>query len=254
MPYYQPIVDLADGRIVGFEALCRWNHPERGLLPAASFIEIAEQNGIEVPIGWSIMGEATKQIAQWVADPAVPHAVCTNVNVSARQLRDSDFATKVLNCIDQAGISPDLLCIEITEQTLVSDLEGAARALQGLRDIGVKVALDDFGVGNSSLSYIRSLPVDIIKLDMSFAQTINEGPTAAAIVAAVIRMSEALGHTVVAEGIETAHQLGTLIALRCDRGQGFLFSAAISAQAATQLLTGERLLESQTAQMLPTQQ
>ena len=241
--YYQPIVDLSRIEVVSFEALCRWEHPERGLLSAQSFIDIAEKYGLEVPMSWSMMGDVTAQIAAWAADDAIQMPIRTAINVSARQLRDQDFAARIRRYLTDTGISPDLLCIEVTEQTLVDDLDAAAGVLGGLRELGIKVAIDDFGVGHSSLSYIRSLPIDIVKLDMSFITTINDGKEAAPIVAAVIRMSKALGHTVIAEGIETVEQMATLQALRCDYGQGYLFSPAIAARDATQLLAGERSLD-----------
>ena len=247
VPYYQPIVDLARIEVVSFEALCRWQHPERGVLVAASFIDVAEQHGLEVPIGWSMMADVTAQIAGWVDNPAITQPIRrTAINVSARQLRDPEFATKIRQHLTDSGISPELLCIEVTEQSLVENLAAASKTLQELRQCGIKVAIDDFGVGHSSLGYIRSLPIDIVKLDMSFTRAINDGPDAAAIVAAVIRMSQALGHTVIAEGIETVEQLATLQALRCDYGQGYLFSAAVPPETATQLLTGQHQLNSQT--------
>lgn len=242
--YYQPIVDLAQGEVVAFEALCRWQHPEQGLLEASSFIQTAEQYGLEVPLSWLILEDVTAQIARWIADPSVENVARVGVNVSARQLRDPEFATRVRACLDTTGIPPALLCLEVTEQTMVADLDGTAEVLQELRELGVKVAIDDFGTGHSSLSYIRSLPIDVVKLDMSFTRAINDGPDAAAIVAAVIRMSNALGYCVVAEGIETVEHMATLQALRCDRGQGYLFSAAVPCDAATQLLTGQRQLDS----------
>ena len=200
-------------------------------------------------MSWALMDDVTAQIATWVADPAVPMPRAASINVSARQLGDPNFGTRVRGYLENAGIPPDLLCIEVTEQAVVDNLSNAAEALGGLRELGIKVAIDDFGVGHSSLSYIRLLPVDIVKIDMSFIQAINDGPESAAIVAAVIRMSKALGHTVVAEGIETIEQMATLQALRCDYGQGYLFSPAMAPEIATQLLSGERLLDSQAAQL-----
>ncbi len=247
VPFYQPIVSMADGEIVGFEALCRWHHPERGLLNAGAFIEVAEAHGLEVPISWAMMREVTAQIARWTGNPAASRSHPTNVNVSARQLRDPHFVSKVLECVENAGIAPNLLCLEVTEQTIISDLETAAGTLNEVREWGIKVAIDDFGIGHSSLSYLRSLPFDVVKLDRSFIEALHQGQDAVAIVAAVVRMSKAMDRTVVAEGIETVDQLATLQALRCDRGQGFLFSAAVSAESATELLTGERLLDTQAA-------
>ncbi len=207
-PHYQPIVDLAHGETVGFEALCRWHHPERGLLEAGSFVDVADRHGLDVAVSWSIMRDAGHQIARWASDPSIPDPITTNVNVSARQLHDQNFAMDVRRCLDETGVSPDHLCIEVTERTIVADLDRARETLNGLRHIGLRVA----------------------------------------IVAAVIRMSKALGHTVVAKGIETIDQIGTLQALRCDRGQGYLFSAALPPEAATELLTGERTLDSQAVQ------
>ncbi len=236
LPYYQPIVDLHSAEVVGFEALARWQHPDRGLLEAGSFIESAEESGLEVPLGWSILDQVAEQIARWDRDPDVPRPVPVNVNVSARQLRDPEFLVMVRNAIDLTGIPPELLRVEITEHTVVANLEVAADTLRGVRDLGVSVAIDDFGVGNSSLSYLRTLPFDVVKIDMSFIQAMNEGTDSAAIVAAVIRMARALGHTVVAEGVEREDQMATLHSLRCDRGQGLLFSDAVSPEIATDLL------------------
>ncbi|MCP5026596.1 MAG: EAL domain-containing protein [Actinomycetia bacterium] len=247
VPFYQPIVSLDRLEVVGFEALCRWHHPQRGQLSAEAFIEIAEDHGLEVPISWSMMTDVTAQIARWVQDPSISHPPCINVNVSARQLRDPSFTTKVRQRIDDAGIDPSLLCVEVTEQTIISDLESAAATLNEVREFGVKVAIDDFGIGNSSLSYLRSLPIDVVKLDMSFVSAIEEGHDALTIITAVIRMTNALGHPIVAEGIETTEQMATLQALSCDRGQGFLFSPALAAEAATELLAGTRQLNTHPA-------
>lgn len=236
IPYYQPIVDVVNAKVIGFEALARWRHPERGLLTADAFIEIAEQSGLEVPMSWAIMSEVTQQIARWVADPELPDPTFTSVNVSARQLRDPGFVFEVNRRIEAAAIEPSLLCIEVTEHTLVADLDAAAKTLSKVREIGVKVAIDDFGIGNSSLSYLQSLPVDVVKIDRSFAQAMHEGVEAATIVTAVIRMTKALGHTVVVEGIETSEQMATLHTLRCDRAQGYLFSPAVPVHEATRLL------------------
>jgi diguanylate cyclase (GGDEF)-like protein len=218
--WFQPMVALDDWRPVGVEALVRWRHPERGVLSAGEFIGVAEDDDSILDLG------------EWVLRAACKHAAATSlaiaVNVSAKQLAASDFVTVVLSALVEADLEADRLCIEITESVLVEDVERSIEVLQQVRAIGVRVAIDDFGIGYSSLSYMKRLPVDVVKIDRSFIADLGD-PASDAIVAAITTVSRALGFTVVAEGVEARKQLIALRALRCDVVQGFLLAWPMTA-------------------------
>ena len=223
--HYQPEVDLETSRIVAVEALVRWQHPERGLVPPGEFIPVAEQSGLIVPLGEWVLGEACRQLAAWRRAGAISHDVRVAVNVSARQLSDPQLPLTVAAALRSAGLEPAALCVEITESAVIQDAELALANMYAIKRQGVFVALDDFGVGFSSLSQIRELPpVDVIKVDRSFTAGLGRNDSDGAVVTAVLTLARSLGLTAVAEGVETVDQIGLLRGLGCEVGQGFHFS------------------------------
>lgn len=224
--HYQAIVDLDSEAVVAVEALLRWQHPVRGLLAPAQFIALAEDCGLIVPIGAWVLHSACHQAAQWF-DMAGAHGqrpLEVHVNISPRQLTSTDFVDTVAQAVDASGLPPSLLCLEITERTLMRDEQVTAEALRELRSLGVRVSVDDFGTGYSSLSYLKRFPIDSLKVDQTFVDGLGEDPEDSAIVHAVIALAHSLGLTAVAEGVETEMALEELRRLHCDRAQGFLFA------------------------------
>jgi diguanylate cyclase (GGDEF)-like protein/PAS domain S-box-containing protein len=231
IPHYQPVVELSTGKVVGAEALARWNHPERGLLQPAAFIELAEETGLIVPLGRNILRLACADAARWgTAFGATPKL---SVNLSARQLQHETIVEDVAEILASTGLDPALLTLEITESVLISDPDAAAKVLGRLKALGVTLALDDFGTGYSSLSYLGRFPVDILKIDRSFVAGIAGGSggggdaatgTETALLEAIVGLGQMLHLSVVAEGIERPDQLARLDKLGCGLGQGFLFA------------------------------
>ena len=223
--HYQPLIDLKSNSLTGLEALIRWEHPEHGTVAPGEFIPLAEEGGLIVPIGEWVLGEACAQLARWRADGTVDHGVQMAVNVSPRQLCRPELSRQVEAALTSAGLEPHALCIEITESAIIHDPGLALATLSALKDRGVSLALDDFGVGFSSLSQIRELPpVDAIKVDRSFTAGLGENNSDGAVVRAVLSLAGALGLTAIAEGVETEDQLARLRKMGCDVGQGFLLS------------------------------
>jgi diguanylate cyclase (GGDEF)-like protein/PAS domain S-box-containing protein len=222
--HYQPSVELQSGRIVGAEALVRWQHGERGLLPPAEFIPAAEEGGLIVPLGEWVLREACAQLSAWRHAGIVSHEFRVSVNVSARQLSRPELPHTVAAALAAADLESSALCLEITESAVVDDTATALANLHALKEHGVLIALDDFGVGSSSLSRIRELPpVGVIKVDQSFIAGLGRSDSAAALVRGVLGLARSLGLTAIAEGVETVDQLAELRRLGCDMGQGFLF-------------------------------
>jgi len=225
---YQPKVDLKAGKISGVEALLRWTHPARGAVSPLQFIPIAEDCGLIVPIGNWVLREACRQARAW-ADAGLPR-ITMAVNISAIEFRDPDFLAGVFAILDETGLDPRQLELELTESVLMRRAESTAAILQVLRDRGVKVAVDDFGTGYSSLSYLRKFPIDTLKIDQSFVREISAPGSDTSIVAAVIGMGRSLKLRIVAEGVETPEQLAFLVAHLCDEAQGFYCSRPLSAE------------------------
>ncbi len=230
--YYQPEVELRSGRMVGVEALVRWQHPERGLISPAEFVALAEDTGLIVPIGRWVLEEACRQGQRWLAyrrrgEPPL----LISVNLSARQFAQPDLAEQVQQALQGSGLPAAHLRLEITESAVMADAEPAVRTLQALKELGVGLAIDDFGTGYSSLSYLRRFPVDTLKIDRSFVSALGKDKHAIVIVSAVVALAHTLGLNVTAEGIETAEQLARLRAVGCDRAQGFYFSPPVPADA-----------------------
>jgi len=226
--HYQPKVNLRTGGITGAEALLRWTHPIRGMVPPGQFIPIAEECGLILPIGNWVLGEACRQARAWV-DAGLP-AMTVAVNVSAIEFRDPGFRDGVLAVLAQTGLDPRSLELELTESVLMKQADSTATILRALRKTGVQVAVDDFGTGYSSLSYLGRFPIDALKIDQSFVRQIPTAGDDATIVTAVISMARSLKLRVVAEGVETLNELAFLKAENCDEAQGYYFSRPVHAQ------------------------
>jgi diguanylate cyclase (GGDEF)-like protein/PAS domain S-box-containing protein len=217
--HYQPIVDLAAGQISGYEALLRWQHPERGLVPPAQFIALAEDSGLIVPIGRWILREAARQAAAWQQpDGSGPRM---SVNVSVRQFQHPNLVEDVTDALHHSGLDPHRLTLEITESLLVQDTTATTTKLQQIKDIGVRLALDDFGTGYSSLSYLRRFPIDILKIDKTFVDGVATSIEDRAVIGAIVQLGQTLQLDLVAEGIETTAELAALEALGIRYGQGY---------------------------------
>ncbi len=232
--HYQPLISLTDGRIRGFEALARWNHPERGLLAPSEFIDAAEETGLIVPLGDLLTKRAFCDLAEWKRRTGCDTTVA--INISKRQLIADHFERAFVEAARDAGVSPSSAVIEITETTATSDHDKVFDVLARLRQIGVKIHMDDFGTGYSSLSAIHQMPFDAIKIDRSFTSRIENQRRHAAIVMAIIMLAHNLGLEVIAEGIETPEQLAFLQSCDCDMGQGYYFAKPIETAAVCRLL------------------
>ena len=222
--HYQPMIRFDCSEVIGFEALVRWEHPERGLLAPGDFLAVAEETGLIVPIGAWVLLEACTQAASWAAESNYDVPLIVSVNVSARQLADDELVPTVRAALASSGLDPSQLVLEITETTLMADRERAIEVLREITELGVHIGIDDFGTGQSSLAYLRALPVHSLKIDSSFVDGLGHDPEGAAIVSAVVHLGHALGLSVTAEGVETTGQLEELRALGCDLGQGFYFA------------------------------
>jgi diguanylate cyclase (GGDEF)-like protein/PAS domain S-box-containing protein len=229
--HYQPLVDLQEERICGFEALIRWRHPERGLVSPAQFIPLAEETGLIQTIGEWVLREACTEATRW------PPQVKVAVNLSPRQFRGNDVARAVVRALEHSGLTPERLEVEITESLLLQDGDDVLEALCQLRALGVGVALDDFGTGYSSLSYLRKFPFSKLKIDQSFVRGMTEREDCIIIIQAVAAMAQRLGMIVTAEGIETEEELAIIRAARCSQGQGYLFGRPQNAAATLALLS-----------------
>ncbi len=230
--HYQPIVDLHSETLVGMEALARWQHPTRGVLLPEEFVPLAEDGGLIVPLGAWVLKEACRQIATWQARRMDTNQdnlrLNISVNVSAVQLADPGFPRIVGQAIDESGINPDRLWIEITESALMRDADEAVVALKACRDLGLHIEIDDFGTGYSSLSYLRRFPVEALKIDRSFVNDLDHTSENGAIVRAIIGLGDSLGLTVIAEGVEHNAQVSRLRVLGCHLAQGYLFGRPLS--------------------------
>jgi diguanylate cyclase (GGDEF)-like protein/PAS domain S-box-containing protein len=233
---YQPVVSLHDGRVVGFEALIRWNHPERGLLLPEDFVWLAEESGDIISIGAWMLRTACAQAAAWRDAPGGLPPLTMSVNLSARQLVEGDLVGKVTEALESAGLDPSLLVLELTESMLVENPARVATILRALRALGVRLAIDDFGIGYSSLSYLRQFPFDILKIDRSFTEGIEDPERLPAIVRGLLDLGSTLELDIIAEGIEDDTQRRSLVNEGCELGQGFLFAHPLTSSAASELV------------------
>ncbi|RNE59207.1 sensor domain-containing protein [Cryobacterium tepidiphilum] len=225
---YQPIVDVANERVMGFEALVRWEHPDRGWLSPAEFIPVAEETGMILLIGEWVLGEALAQLQRWRREVPGAAELSMAVNLSTRQLRDTQFVQVVAETLDRTGIDPGAVHLEVTESMVMGDVDLAVRNLVSLRALGVRLSIDDFGTGYSSLGYLQKLPVHLLKIDRSFIDGLGgDDPHAAAIVGAIVALARDLNLGVIGEGVESAAQLAELHRLGTAQGQGFLWSTPL---------------------------
>jgi diguanylate cyclase (GGDEF)-like protein len=223
--YYQPFVDLIDGRIIGAEALVRWPHPEKGLVPPDQFIPLAEETGLVLPLGYEVLNVACRQAATWQRGGLQR----ISVNLSPRQVQDPSLVLYVQQALALSGLPPEALTLEMTESLLSEDAEVATHRLAELKALGVRLAVDDFGTGYSSLSRLHDFPIDILKIPKPFVDGVTRGPEHSALARAILDLAGALSLEVVAEGIEDAEQARELRRLGCRTGQGFHFARAVPA-------------------------
>ena len=234
---YQPIVQLDSGAVVSVEALARWQHPLRGVLEPVTFIPLAEESGLIVPIGRHLLRRACLEAAGWRDAAGRPSEVSVSVNLSARQLHHPDLVADVRAALAETGLPPTRLLLEVTENVLIDDAPLAVAQLEELRGLGVRIALDDFGTGYSSLSYVRRFPLDELKIDRSFVDRIAHADGDSALVCTIATLAEQLGLRLVAEGIEREEQAAALKTLQCELGQGFLFARPLEREALAALLS-----------------
>jgi diguanylate cyclase (GGDEF)-like protein len=230
--HYQPILDMVSGKVVGVEALTRWNHPDRGKVAPDLFIPIAEETGLIVPLGDWVLRQACRDATTW------PSHVSVAVNLSAVQFRNPTLVYSIASALSDTGLAPTRLDLEITETIFLQQDQATLETLRQIRELGVRISMDDFGTGYSSLSYLRSFPFDKIKIDRSFTQELGRREDCLAIIRAVTRLGSSLGMITLAEGVETAEQFEILRAEGCDQAQGFLFSRPVDAKQIGEILHG----------------
>jgi diguanylate cyclase (GGDEF)-like protein len=231
--YFQPQIDLDHNKIIGMEALIRWNHPDMGIISPGEFIPIAEESGLILPIGDWVMREACLKIKEWMD---VGQGVRISINLSARQFLQNDLVEKFQHLIDELQIPPNLLEIEITESMIMYNMDSATDILNRIKKLGVHIAIDDFGKGYSSLNYLQKFPLDTLKIDRSFIFDIDSNPSSKALTHAISNLGHALDMKVIAEGVETKDQLNHVEKLKCDAVQGFYFSVPLTELEADQFL------------------
>jgi len=259
--HYQPVIELESGAIEGMEALLRWVHPQRGIVPPLDFIPLAEETGLIVPIGRWVLREACLQARDLQQRYPTNPPLSMAVNLSARQLQRPEIVGEIAEALMETGIEPSSLILEITESVMMQDMDLSIQRLAELKELGVKLAVDDFGTGYSSLNYIRRFPVDILKVDKSFVDGVNRrfpvdilkvdksfvdgvnlGGEESALTAAIIELAGILKLRPVAEGIERADQLEKLLDLKCDLGQGFYFARPLPLEGIDELLSARQTL------------
>jgi diguanylate cyclase (GGDEF)-like protein len=239
--HYQPIVDLRSGEVSRVESLLRWNHSERGLLNPAEFLAVVEESGLIIPMGEQVLEEACRQAKEWQEEHPGIAPLLMSVNLSARQLRRPGLATTIEEILQRTGLEARCLSLDITETVYIKALEGNTGALDHLKKLGVKISIDDFGVGYSSLAYLKRLPADVLKIDKSFVKGLGEDIEDTAIVGMVIELAHTLGMEVIAEGVESSEQAALLEELGCDMAQGFNFAEPLPAEEASAFLAEKRV-------------
>ncbi|MBI4913264.1 MAG: EAL domain-containing protein [Acidobacteria bacterium] len=234
--HYQPLVSFRTGRIEGWEALVRWQHPDRGMVSPLEFIPMAEETGLIVPIGNWVLEEACRQASEWQRRFPTDPPRMINVNLSMRQFQQKELVEMVTTALSNQRLRPRHLKLEITESVMMKDPDTSIEAMRIFKGLNIALVIDDFGTGYSSLSYLKRFPVDALKVDKSFVDRLGRGPEDTAIVSAIVSMAKALGMRVTGEGIETRAQFERLLALGCDQGQGYLFSKPLGSEAMEELL------------------
>ena len=232
--HYQPKLDLHSGKIVGAEALIRWHQPDHGWVYPSAFIPVAEDSGLIVPLSQWVLRQACEQARAWQAAGLPP--TCISVNISAIDFRQRNFVVNLAAILEQTGLTPQLLELEITESVLMQNVDDTLTTLREIKTLGVRLSVDDFGTGYSSLSYLRRFPIDVLKIDQSFIRGLSNNSQDAQLISAIISLGKSLDLNIVAEGVETIAQLQFLKAHQCEEGQGFLFSKAVAADEFAQLL------------------
>jgi EAL domain-containing protein (putative c-di-GMP-specific phosphodiesterase class I) len=235
--YYQPMVSLTTGRIAGFEALVRWQHPSRGLIYPVDFIPVAEETGLIHAINSWVLHSACKQLRLWQHDPAIPETLTISVNLSARLFYQPNLIAIIDHIIEETQINPANLELEITESVIMENSHVIKTIIKQLQQRNIKLIMDDFGTGYSSLSYLHSFPLNALKIDKSFVHRMQENQNHMGLVPAIISIANSMGMRVIAEGVETKEQLDQLRSLNCDFAQGHLFAKALEPQLALNLLT-----------------
>ncbi len=233
---YQPLVNLKTGRISGFEVLTYWADPDRGIVPPGEFIPLAEQTGLIVPLGWWVLEHALEQLGRWRKEAGGGHDLTLSVNLSGKQFAERDLFEQVSQRLETVGVPGGSVHLEITETTLMENVESTLRTLRKLKETSVRLHVDDFGTGYSSLSYLCRFPVDAVKVDRSFVSQMTYSPENLEIVKAIVRLAKNLGLSLVAEGVENQDQLAVLQELECEQGQGYLFGRPMPAEDAEALL------------------
>ena len=234
--HYQPVIALTTGKIVGFEALVRWNHPQQGLISPTLFIPIAEETGLINPIGNWVLREACYQLQQWYHQKLTDYPLTMSVNLSVRQFAQPDLIEQIDTILAETQLNPQSLKLEITESVIMKNSQPVKVILQQLQERQIQLCIDDFGTGYSSLSYLHNFPIDNIKIDRSFISSLNGNSDNLGLISAIMNIAQALKMSVTAEGIETAQQLEQLRVLNCDFGQGYLFSKPLDGKNATNLI------------------
>jgi diguanylate cyclase (GGDEF)-like protein len=235
--YYQPIVSLDSGQLAGFEALIRWQHPERGFVNPSDFIPLAEETGLIAPIGLWILKKACQQLCHWQWQSAANRHLFMSVNLSGKQVAQTDLVSQIRDILEETHVEAKYLKLEITESAVMDNADMAARLLKRLKALGVQLSIDDFGTGYSSLGYLHRFPVNTLKIDQSFVGRIGEAAENIEIVRTIVSLAENMGMDVVAEGVETLSQLSQLRTLSCKYGQGYLFSRPVDAETVTTLIS-----------------
>jgi diguanylate cyclase (GGDEF)-like protein/PAS domain S-box-containing protein len=236
--HYQPIVSLRTRQITGFEALVRWAHPQRGMVPPAEFVPVAEETGLITPMGWWVLQESCRQMQQWHERFPNPQPLTVNVNLSSKQF-SPHLVEQISQILAETQLPPQFLKLEITESILMENAESAVSTLSQLKKLGTLLAIDDFGTGYSSLNYLHRFPIDTLKVDRSFISKVDVDGEQLAIARTIITLAWNLGMEVVAEGVETMKQLAQLRSLQCDYAQGFLFSSPLDVKAVERLMSSQ---------------
>jgi diguanylate cyclase (GGDEF)-like protein len=234
--YFQPIIDLGTMQLVGFESLVRWNHPTRGMIPPSEFIPVSEDTNLIIPMTLWMLHHSCEQLAKWQSKSPLNKNLFLSVNLSGKHFAHRDLVNQVRRIVISTKIDPSTLKLELTESAVMENPETVIKMLKELKELGVQLSIDDFGTGYSSLSYLHRFPIDTLKVDRSFVSTMEDGTENGEIVRTVISLAKTLGMNVVAEGIETVHQLHQLRILRCEYGQGYLFSRPVPLGEAEQMI------------------
>jgi len=245
--YYQPIVELRTGRVEAVEALVRWLHPSKGTILPDDFVPMAERTGLIVPIGRLVLREACRQTAIWRGSIVGMERLGINVNLSMKQVQSAELLWEVVDALTCAGLQPEALTLELTEDLIVGDACEVDERLRAISELGVRLAIDDFGTGKASLSYLRRFPITELKIDRSYVRGLGAPGEQPALVQGLMDLGQAVGLRIVAEGIEEVAELRSLVEMGCGSGQGFLFARPQPADATTLALTTTKILETTTA-------